>query len=458
MVVMWAGASSGRRCFSSSMRNTYQFTKNRFQVSPEKLSSPDEVVRQSVRNHDKIFVQMAAGNPQSLLRALANQHDRFEYLEFFHLLLAGEAPHLQHNMRNFRVKSPFLGDLEREAVKDGRADYVPAFFSELPDLFRRRLVELDVAMVHVSPPDRHGWCSLGTSIDCTLAAVKQSRTVVAQINPNMPRTHGDGLLHVNEFDFVVEVDEPIPEVSFNDSCEVSQKIGEHVASLIPDGACLQVGIGNIPNAVLGNLKNHRHLGVHTEMFSDGFVDLIENGVITNRMKGICLDVNVATFLVGTRRLYDFVDDNPSVLMLPVDFVNNPVNIGQQPNMCAVNSALEVDLTGQVCADSIGPSIYSGVGGQMDFMRGAAMSPGGKPIIALPSTTNSGESRISAILKEGAGVVTTRAHVHYIVTEYGVAEMFGKSYRQRAKNLIEIAHPDHREVLEREAVKRFGLLS
>jgi len=307
----------------------------------------------------------------------------------------------------------------------------------------------------VSPPDRHGFCSLGVAVDIARAAVQSAGYVVAQVNPRMPRTHGDGLIHVERLGAVVEADEPLPEISPPPHTEIERAIGRHCAALIEDGATLQLGIGGIPDAVLASLRGHRRLGIHTEMFSDGVVELIERGAVTGEAKRVHPGKVVAGFAMGTRRLYDFIDDNPLFAFLDIAYVNDTAVIRRNPKVVALNSAIEVDMTGQVCADSIGPRIYSGVGGQMDFMRGAALSEGGKPIIALPSVTSRGEPRIVPFLKEGAGVVTTRAHAHYVVTEHGVAYLHGKNLRQRAQALIAISHPDHREALAREA-RRYGL--
>jgi acyl-CoA hydrolase len=342
----------------------------------------------------------------------------------------------------------------RSAVNEGRADYVPVFLSEIPALFRSSAMPLDVALVQVSPPDRHGFCSLGVSVDVTRAAVDMARFVVAQVNPRMPRTHGDGLVPMSRFHAMVLSEEDIPEIRPAPRGELEAAIGRHVAALIEDGATLQVGIGAIPDAVLAALGSHRRLGVHTEMFSDGVVDLFERGAITGEHKRVHPGKIVAGFAMGTQKLYDFLDDNPLVAMLDIAYVNDTATIRRNPRVTAINSAIEVDLTGQVCADSIGTRQYSGVGGQMDFVRGAALSEGGKPIIALRSTSSRGGSRIVSELKPGAGVVTTRAHVHYVATEFGVTNLYGKNLRERAKALIGIAHPDHREELERDARERF----
>jgi acyl-CoA hydrolase len=322
------------------------------------------------------------------------------------------------------------------------------FLSELPHLFRKGAIPLDVVFIHVSPPDSHGYCSLGVSVEASIAAVENSKIVIAQVNPNMPRTFGDGILHVSEIDYLVEVNEPIHGHGSKEINPVEARIGELVAGLIEDESTLQMGIGSIPNAVLAQLVNHKNLGLHTEMFSDGVIDLIENDVINCNFKGVNRGRALATFLIGSQRLYDFVNDNPFIEMRESSYVNDTSVIRRNPKMIAINSAIEVDITGQVCADSIGAKMYSGVGGQMDFVRGASLSKGGKAIIALPSVTKRGESRIVPYLKQGAGVVTTRSHVQYVVTEYGIADLYGKTLKQRSDELVKIAHPDHREWIEK----------
>jgi 4-hydroxybutyrate CoA-transferase len=417
-------------------------------VDPEHAVSP-------IQSHHRVFVHSAAAAPQRLLAAMAARAAELRDVEVVHLHTEGPAPYAAPELASsFRTNAFFVGSNVRDAVAAGRADYVPVFLSEVPQLFKRGILPLDVALVQVSPPDRHGFCSLGVSVDASRAAVETARHVVAQINPNMPRTHGDGLLHVSRIELGVEVDDPIAEHARPALSETEQAIGRHVADLIENGATLQMGIGSIPDAVLGALSDHRDLGVHTEMFSDGVIDLVEQGVITGAHKRAHRGKLTATFLLGTRRLYDFVDDNPQIVMLGADYVNDTAVIRRNPAVTAINSALEIDLTGQVVADSIGTRQYSGVGGQMDFIRGASLSERGKPIIALPSTTKRGESRIVPILRPGAGVVTTRAHVHYVVTEYGVANLYGRNLRQRAQALIDVSHPVHREDLERAAHDRF----
>lgn len=411
-----------------------------------------------IKSGDRVFVHTAAAAPQRLVQAMVDRAAELRRVEVIHLHTEGKAPYVAPDYaESFRHNALFVGSNVRRALETGEADYIPIFLSEVPGLFRRRILPLDVALIQVSPPDRHGFCSLGTSVDASRAAVEVAKRVVAQINPNMPRTHGDGIIHVNQIDYAVEVDDPLPEHAPAVLTEVEKAIGRNCAGLIDDGATLQMGIGAIPDAVLAALGNHRDLGIHTEMFAEGVIDLIEKGVITGMKKRVHPGKIVSSFLMGTRRLYDFVDDNPQIAMLDVAYVNDTAVIRRNPKVTAINSCIEVDLTGQVVSDSIGTRQYSGVGGQMDFIRGASLSEGGKPIIALPSTTSRGDTRIVPYLKEGAGVVTTRAHVHYIVTEHGVAYLYGKNLRQRARALIDVAHPDHREALERAAHERFNKL-
>lgn len=398
-----------------------------------------------------------AAFPQRLVNALVARADELRDVEIVHLHTEGDAAYTRPEFKNsFFLNNFFIGANVRGAVDDGRADYIPVFLSEIPSLFRKGVLPIDVAFVHVSPPDHHGYCSLGVSVDATKAAVQCAKTVIAQVNPNMPRTHGDGAVHVSRFAAMVEVNNPLPAHVGGPPDEIETKIGQLVATLVEDGATLQMGIGAIPNAVLAALVHHKRLGIHTEMFSDGVIDLVERGVITGEEKSKHPGKIVAGFVTGTKAIYDFVDDNPGVQMLDIGYVNDTSVIRRFKKMTAINSAVEIDLTGQICADSIGTRLYSGVGGQMDFVRGASLSERGKPIFALPSTTAKGISRIAPILKPGAGVVTTRAHVHHVVTEYGIADLYGKNLRQRAEALIAIAHPDHRETLERAAHERFKL--
>lgn len=415
----------------------------------------DEAVK-AINSGDRVFVHGVSATPVPLVTAMTNRHSELKDVEVIHLHTEGPAPYSDPEYKDsFFVNALFVGANVRKAVNEGRGDYVPVFLSEVPNLFRNNILPLDVALVHVSPPDSHGYCSLGVSVDAAVAAVQSARYVIAQVNPNMPRTHGDGLIHVNEIDALVQTNDPLPEQVAPEPNEAELKIGKYCAELIDDGATMQMGIGAIPNAVLKSLTNHKDLGVHTEMFSDGVIELVEKGIINGRKKKIHPGKIVSGFVMGSKRTYDFIDDNPAVAMLDIAYINDTAVIRRNPKVTAINSAVEVDLTGQVCADSIGTYHYSGVGGQMDFIRGASLSPGGKPIIALPSTTNKGISRIVPFLKQGAGVVTTRAHVHYVVTEYGVANLYGKNLCQRAKALTGIAHPDHREELEKAIHERFN---
>lgn len=417
-----------------------------------------EAAVQSIQSRQRVFVHAAAATPQVLLRALAQRAPDLQDVELVHLHTEGEAPCAAPELaQSFRTNALFLGANIRDAVARGDADYVPAFLSEMPALFRQRVLPLDVALVHVSPPDRHGYCSLGVSVDIARAAIDSAEVVIAQVNPRMPRTHGDGLVHHSRFAAAVAVEEELPVHEPAPLGDIELAIGRHCAALIENGATLQMGIGAIPDAVLAALDNHTNLGVHTEMFADGVLRLVERGIVTGRFKAVHPGKLVAGFVVGSRRVYDFLDDNPQVAMLDIGYVNDPNVIRRNPKVTAINSAIEIDLTGQVCADSIGTRMWSGVGGQMDFLRGAALSPGGKPIIAMRSVTTRGASRIVPMLKPGAGVVTTRAHVHWVVTEFGAVDLRGKNLRQRAKALISVAHPEHREALEAAAMERFRRL-
>lgn len=409
-----------------------------------------------IKSGDRVFVHGGAATPNHLLSKMVERASELWDVELVGTSLQGDVLFTDKKYkRNFRINSLFVSQNIREAVNDGRGDYIPIFLSEIPNLFRRNILPLDVALVQVSPPDKHGYCSLGVSVDIAATAVKTAKYVIAQVNPRMPRTMGDGILKIDSFDAIVYHEQELPEVQNTQAfSEIATRIGSHCAELIDDGATLQAGIGSIPDAVLASLTSHKELGIHTEMFSDGILQLVERGVVTNQHKKKYRGKIATGFLFGTRKLYDFVDDNPSVVLLNIDYVNDTDVIRTNPKMTAINSAIEVDITGQICSDSIGTYHYSGVGGQMDFMRGAALSEGGKPIIALPSTAANGISRIVSQLKPGAGVVTTRAHTHYVVTEYGVANLYGKNMRQRAKALIEIAHPNQRETLDKAAFDRF----
>ena len=417
-------------------------------------TSAEEALK-AIKPNQRVFVHGGAATPHHLLKKLSERASELWNVEVVSISLYGDAVIADAKYKeSFRINSLFVSENIREAVNAGRGDYVPVFLSEIPILFRRGILPIDVALVQVSPPDKHGYCSLGTSVDIAVSAVKTAKYVIAQVNPRMPRTLGDGMIKITDFDATVYAEEELPEVSSGKPNEISARIASHVSELVENGATIQTGIGTIPDAVLASLANHKELGVHTEMLSDGIIPLIETGVITNQHKKKHRGKTVTSFLVGSRKLYDFVDDNPSIVALGIDYVNDTAVIRTNPKVTAINSAIEVDITGQICSDSIGAYHYSGVGGQMDFVRGASLSERGKPIIALPSITTKGISRIVPFLKPGAGVVTTRAHAHYIVTEYGIAYLYGKNMRQRAKALIEIAHPNHREALERSAFDRF----
>ncbi|HYK76315.1 MAG TPA: acetyl-CoA hydrolase/transferase C-terminal domain-containing protein [Daejeonella sp.] len=421
----------------------------------ENYISGEEAVKVIQSGHH-VFVHGGAATPHYLLEKMVARAPELKRVQLISISTYGPALYAQEAYKdNFHINSLFVSENVRQAVNEGRGDYVPAFMSEIPNLFKRKIIPIDVALIHVSPPDLHGFCSLGVSVDVASTAIKMAKHVIAQVNPNMPRTFGDGTIHVKHLDAMVHAEHELPELfpSKMDP-DAAAKIGAYCAELIEDGSTIQTGIGSIPDAVLASILDKKELGLHTEMFSDGILPLIEKGVITNQHKNNCRGKMVTGFLLGSKKLYDFVNDNPEVLVMNIDFVNDPTNIRNNPKVMAINSAIEVDLTGQVCSDSIGTYHFSGVGGQLDFMRGAALSEGGKPIIALSSTTTKGESKIVSLLKTGAGVVTTRAHAHYIVTEYGVAFLYGKNMRERAKALIQIAHPNHRETLEKEAYERF----
>ncbi len=409
-----------------------------------------------IRSGYRVFIHGSAQTPVYLVNELAKQARRLTNVEIVSISVYGELDICKPQYeKNFHINSMFVSGSIREAVNAGRADYIPVFLSEIPELFKKRILPLDVAIVHVSLPDQHGYCSLGVSVDIARSAVNTAKYVIAQVNPNVPRTHGDGMIHASRFHAMVYCDDALQTASFSEKIgEAENKIGKYIAELIEDRSTLQLGIGAIPDAVLRCLGNHKDLGVHTEMFSDGLIDLFDKDIINNKFKTIHPNKTVTGFALGSHRLYNYVNDNPAFAFLDIDYVNDPHVIRRNPKVIAINSCVEVDLTGQVCSDSIGSYQYSGVGGQMDFMRGAALSDGGKPIIAMASRTAKGISRVVPYLKPGAGVVTTRAHAHYIVTEYGVAYLFGKNLRQRALALINIAHPDDRALLEKEAHERF----
>lgn len=410
---------------------------------------------QLIKSGDRVLIHGVNAIPITLVKAMVDRADELRDVEVVHIHTEDEAPYSKPEfVKSFQVNAFFAGANVRKAINEGRGDYIPIFLSEVPGLIRKDILPIDVALLNVSPPDKHGYCSLGVSLVGSFPASQKAKKIIAQVNPNMPRTHGDGFIHVDRIDALVEVNDPLPVQIIPEPDETEMKIGTYCTELVEDGATLQMGIGAIPNAVLKSLSNHKNLGIHTEMFADGVIDLVEKGVINGSQKVKYRGRVVSGFVMGSKKVYDFIDDNPMVAMLDIAYVNDTAVIRQNPKVTAINSAIEVDLTGQICADSIGTYHYSGVGGQMDFIRGASLSPGGKPIIALPSTTKKGISRIVPFLKQGAGVVTTRAHVHYIVTEYGIANLYGKNLHQRAKALVEIAHPNHREDLDRAVFERF----
>jgi acyl-CoA hydrolase len=417
--------------------------------------SPDEAVN-IIESGNRVFLHGGAATPHLLLGALFKRAGTIKNVELISMSLHGfidwEHPEI---LKSFYLNSLFVSDNTRGWANTDRGDYVPVFLSEIPRLFENNVLPLDVAIVQVSPPDKHGYCTLGTSVDAALSAVRNAKKVIAQINPNVPRVLGDGFVHISRFTAMVWAETELVEVDYASKQDaVSEEIGKKISNIIEDGSTLQMGIGTIPDAVLRGLSDHKGLGVHTEMFSDGIIPLVEKGVITNEHKKVYRGQLVCTFILGTKKIYDFVDNNPAVNCMDVAFVNDTAVIRRNPKVVAINSAIEIDLTGQVCADSIGTYQYSGIGGQMDFMRGASLSEGGKPIIALPSTTKNGLTRIVPLLRQGAGVVTTRGNVHYVATEYGVVNLYGKNMDQRASLLISIAHPDHRDILNKAFYERF----
>ncbi|KAK9727870.1 hypothetical protein K7432_001500 [Basidiobolus ranarum] len=469
------GSSLNRALFLTSKRTL--FTRK-----TPKIVTPEEAVS-VVKDNDRIYLHGVAAFPRTLSLALAQRYKELKNVECIHIHIEASnpccpltattemkdqfavPPTLEEMKKAFFVNNFFVGANQRKAVQEGLSSYVPCFLSELPALMRRDIVRPNVALLNVSPPNKHGYVSLGVEACTSLAAVETADIVIAQINPNMPRTHGDSLISINNFDYIVpDVDEKLPEHFSGAMTQQDRDIGRIIAGLIDDGATLQMGIGSIPNAVLASLTNHKNLGVHTEMFQEGLIPLMESGVITNRNKKFMPGKVVTSFVVGSKVLYDYIDDNPEISFVDVSVTNSPVVISSNPKVAAINAAVEVDITGQVCADSIGTRHISGVGGQVDFERGAAMSEGGIPIICLPSTTRVkgdpnavGHSKIVNTLKLGAGVVTSRYHAHYIVTEYGYAFLFGKNLLQRARAMIDIAHPDHREQLHKEAFERYKVL-
>ena len=425
-----------------------QMTAGWMAIAGDKVRSAAAAVA-SIQSGQRVYLQGGCAVPEALLDALIARSGELRDVELVHLHTEGPAIYVRPEYSaSFRHNALFIGANVREAVNAGRADFTTVFLSEIPHLLAT-VLPIDVAFIQVTPPDRNGFCSLGISVDCAKPAAESARTVVAQVNPRMPRTLGDTFLHVDDIDYLVPAEAELREVQSPPLDEIARKIGAHVAEMIEDGCTLQMGIGSIPNGVLASLADHRHLGIHTEMFSDGLLDLVEKGVVDNRAKNYHPGKAITSFVMGTRRLYDFVNDNPMIELHPVSFTNDPDIIARNDRMIALNSAIEIDLTGQVCADSIGHQLYSGIGGQLDFVRGAARSRGGKAIIALPSTAAGGaRSRIVQDLQRGAGVVTTRGDVQYVVTEYGVASLWGKTIRERAQALVSIAHPRFRESLEK----------
>ena len=422
-----------------------------------KTVSPDQAVR-AVRSGDHVHISATSNTPACLVAALCRRGRSGELrgVHIHHLHTEGPAPYADPSFEGvFQLESFFVGPNVRLSTQQGYADYIPVFLGETQRLYREGYLPCDVALIQVSPPDEQGRVSLGTSVDASVAAVEKAGVVIAVINPHVPHTYGDGLIPTDRIHVFVEDDTPLETVHFAPPGDVEAAIGEHCASLIEDGATLQMGIGAIPNAVLAQLSGHKNLGIHTEMFADGVIDLVEKGVINGANKAIDRGQMVATFLLGSKRLYDYTHRNERVLMKDVGYTNDPFIIAKNPKATAINSALQVDLTGQICADSLGTKCYSGVGGQIDFFYGASRSAGGKPILAMPSVTEKGESKIAPILLPGAGVVTTRAHAHWLVTEFGAVNLYGRSLQERARLIIGIAHPDHREALDRAAFERFG---
>lgn len=426
-----------------------------------KIVSPNEAVK-VIKSGDRVYIHSGCAYPTALVNAMAARKNELYNVEVCHLMVIGDAPYMKSDMEgHFRHNGFFLGANTRKQVNEGKADFLPIFLSEIPALIKHDTKhKVNVALIQVSPPDTHGYCSMGVAVDCTKTAAEAADFIIAQINYNMPRVHGDSFIHINEIDYLVEANEMLQELPDNslikqpEELEIYSKIGKNIASLVEDDSTLQLGIGAIPNAVLKELNSRRNLGIHTEMFSDGIIPLIESGVINCSKKTLLPGKIVTSFVLGTKKLFEYIHDNPLIEMRPTEFVNDPFTISRNDNMIAINSAVQVDLTGQVSADSIGYKFYSGFGGQVDFIRGAARSKGGKPIIALPSTAKDESlSRIVTHLDEGAGVTTSRGDVHYVVTEYGIADLHGLSIHDRVKSLINIAHPKFREELERFAKQK-----
>jgi acyl-CoA hydrolase len=422
-----------------------------------KFVSVDEAVK-VIKSNDRVHLHSVAVTPHPLIRAMCERgrSRAFRNVRIQHIHTEGNAPYADPEFEGiFQLESFFVGSNVRKQTQTGYADYIPVFLQETQRLIREGYLIVNVAMIQISVPDKFGYASLGTSVDATLAAVEKADTVIAIVNPNVPRAFGDAMIHINDIDLFVEDNSELITAEPDPISETDRKIGWYVAELVEDGATLQMGIGAIPNAVLTMLGNHKDLGVHSEMFADGILPLVDKGVVNGKNKKIDKGKMVATFLMGSKKLYDFIDDNPGVLMQDVKYTNRVNIIAKNPKVTAINSALQIDITGQVCADSIGTKFYSGVGGQIDFLRGASLSSGGKPIIAMPSVTNKGVSKIAPILTPGAGVVSTRANIHWLVTEYGAVNLYGRTLQDRAKLIISIAHPNHREELDKAAFERFG---
>ena len=410
-----------------------------------------------LKSNSNVFVQGAAATPNELLKKLTLESDQIGRINLYHIHTEGSPAYLgSPQEKNFYVKSLFVGSNLRKKINFDQFDFIPCFLSEIPALFRKNIIPLDAALVQVSLPDKNGYCSLGTSLDVVKGAVDSAKSIYAQINPQVPRVHGDTFIHISRFKKYIEVNVPLPQAETHDLTQEELQIGKNIADLIEDGSTLQLGIGAVPEAVLLSLNHKKNLGLHSELLTEKIIPLIKNGVINNSKKVVHPGRSVATFLNGTQELFDFVDDNPSVVLYEASYVNSPLVIMRNPQVVAINSAVEIDVTGQVCADSVGSRIISGVGGQMDFLRAAAISEGGKPIIAVTSRAKNGMSRITAQLKNGAGVVTTRSHVHYVVTEYGTVNLVGRSISERAKMLVSIAHPDDRENLNRQIFEIFKI--
>ncbi len=436
---------------------------NILNIYNQKVVTADEAVGH-IKSGDNIVIQPGCAAPMDLIKAMVNRKDELENVSLYHILIVGELPYTKPGMeKHFQHKAFFIGANTREAVNDGRAEFIPIFLSEVPLLFKHGHIKTDVALIHLSTPDEHGFCSYGVDVGTIKTAAEKSKIIIGQINSEMPRTLGDSFIHINKINYIVEKSEPIkelPQIDPNTSKEfldIYDKIGTNIAELIEDGSTLQMGIGAIPDAVMNYLADKKDLGIHTEMFSDGIIDLVEQGIINGEQKTLHPGKIIAGFVLGTKRVYDFIDNNPVIEFHPQEYVNDPFVIAKNKKMIAINSAIEVDLTGQVCSDSIGTRLYSGIGGQVDFIRGAAHSDGGKGIIALPSITKDGNiSRIVPKLKSGAGVVTSRGDVHYVITEYGVALLFGKSIKERARELIKISHPRFRDELTKYAKDNYKI--